>query len=105
VCLPRLRPRISRASDQPVFVNAELPKCSATSGRGVDAVADPETLPSTETVTRTGVVPSSQSTAQPIATTLSSGRTVVESAALLTLSTHPIVGGLESAYVSAVFVM
>src|SRR5947208_624736 len=41
-------------------------------------------------VTRVGVDPSSQSPAQPIAITLSCGRTVDDPAGLLALSTHPI---------------
>src|SRR5439155_477102 len=90
VWVPRLRPLILSSSDQPVFANAGLTKYAATSGRGVDALAFPATLPSTETVTCTGVAPSSQSAAQPIATTLSVGRTTDDPAALLTLSTHPI---------------
>ena len=51
--------------------NAGLAKYAATSGRGVEVVVVPATLPSTETVTRVGVVPSSQSAAQPMALTLS----------------------------------
>src|SRR5438067_9030651 len=45
-------------------------------------------------ITLAGVDPSSQSPAQPIATSLSFGRTVDEPAALVALSTHPIGGWL-----------
>src|SRR5438132_1423552 len=48
--LPRLRPLLSSMSDQPVFANASLVKYAATSGREVEAVVVPTTLPSTETV-------------------------------------------------------
>src|SRR5438874_2562513 len=94
ICLPTLRLMTSRATDQPLFVNAGLPKYAATSGRGFDAVVVPTTLPSTETVTCAGVAPSSQSAAQPIADTLSFGCTTDDPAGLVTLSTHPLGGWL-----------
>ena len=72
------------------LANAALLKYAATSGRGVDAVVVPATVPSTDTVTCVGVAPSSQSAAQPTAITLSFRRTVEDPAALVTLSTHPI---------------
>src|SRR5438105_12691595 len=95
-----LRPLISSAADHPVFVNAGFPKYAATSGRGVEAVVVSATFPSTETVTRDGVGPSSQSPAQPLATTFSLGRTVDDPAAFLALSTHPIGGWLASEMVN-----
>ena len=75
-----------------MFANAGLAKYAATSGRGFDAVVVPATLPSIETVTRDGVVPSSQSAAQPVATTASLGCTIDDPNELVTLSTHPIGG-------------
>src|SRR5438552_254322 len=85
-----LRPLISSAADHPVFVNAGFPKYAATSGRGVEAVAVSAILPSNETVTRVGVLPSSQSAAQPLAIILPLGRTTDDPAASATRSTHPI---------------
>src|SRR5437762_2194494 len=83
-----------RVNDQPLFVNAGLPKYAATSGRGFNAVVlvSPTYLPSTKTSTSASLVPSSQSAAQPIAVTISPGCTIDDPAALVTLSTHPIGG-------------
>src|SRR5438067_2483599 len=81
-------------SDQPVFAKEGLLKYAATSGRAEEAFVVPTTLPSSETVTCVGVVPSCQSAAQPLAMTFSPGRTIDDPAALLTLSSQPM-GGLS----------